>query len=56
MAQKQLWKSILQALKIAIGSSFAIWLAQALGLSFAASAGSIAMLTIVTTKWETVRL
>lgn len=46
----------MQALKIAIGSSFAIWLAQALGLSFAASAGSIAMLTIVTTKWETVRL
>lgn len=56
MANRQLWKPVLQALKIAIGSSFAIWLAQTFGLSFAASAGSIAMLTIVTTKWETVRL
>lgn len=56
MGKRQIWKSLLQAFKIALGSSFAIWLARILGLQFAASAGSIAMLTIVTTKWETVRL
>lgn len=56
ITRKRLWKSVLQAVKVAVGSSFAIWLARALGLSFAASAGTIAMLTILTTKWETVRL
>lgn len=46
----------LQALKIAVGSSVAIYVAEALDLRFAASAGSIALLSIVTTKWETFKL
>lgn len=51
------WKrALLQAVKIAVGSSAAIYLAELWGLQFAASAGSIALLTIVATKWETVRL
>lgn len=45
-----------QAVKIAVGSSFAVFLAGALQLQFAASAGSITLLTIVTTKWETIKL
>lgn len=54
---KKEWKKVLlMALKIAVGSSAAIYVAQFLGLQNAASAGTIAMLTLVTTKWETVRL
>ena len=47
---------LLHILKIAAGSSLAIYLAEAIGLQNGASAGTIALLTIVTTKWETVRL
>lgn len=51
------WKKILlQAVKIAIGSSAAIWLAETLGLNYSASAGTITLLTLMTTKWETVKL
>lgn len=51
------WKKIvLQAVKIAVGSSMAIYIAQHLGLDYEASAGSITLLTLVTTKWETVKL
>ncbi|MDO4321841.1 MAG: aromatic acid exporter family protein [Lachnospiraceae bacterium] len=51
------WRKLLfQAVKIAVGSSSAICLAEAMHLQFAASAGSIALLTIVATKWETFRL
>lgn len=46
----------MQAGKIAVGSSAAIYIAQGLGLQYEASAGSIALLTLVTTKWETVWL
>lgn len=54
---QELWeKNILQALKIAIGSCTAIFIAEMLHLDHALSAGSIALLTIVTTKWATVRL
>ncbi|MDD2978525.1 MAG: aromatic acid exporter family protein [Hespellia sp.] len=49
-------KILLQAVKIAIGSSLAIYIAEFFHLDFPTSAGSIALLTIVTTKWETVRL
>ena len=49
-------KILIQALKIAIGTSAAMFIAQALHLQNAGSAGTIALLTIVTTKWETVRL
>ena len=47
---------MLQAIKIAIGSSAAIYVAEVLNLEYAISAGSIALLTLVTTKWETVKL
>ena len=54
--KKELRKNWLPALKIAVGSSVAIGLAEALSLQNASSAGIIALLTIVTTKWETMRL
>lgn len=47
---------LLQTLKIAFGSSFSIYIAEMLNLRYAAFAGSIALLTIVATKWDTVRL
>lgn len=57
MYAQQDWKKIsLQALKIAVGSSLGIYIAQKAGLQNATSAGSIALLTLVTTKWETVKL
>lgn len=49
-------KALMQAVKIAIGSSLAIFLAQELQLLFATSVGTITLLTIVMTKWDTVRL
>ena len=56
MEWKRRKKSWMQAVKIAIGSSVAIYVADLFHLQFAASAGSIALLTIVATKWETVKL
>ena len=54
---KNEWRKVLLlAVKIAVGSSAAIYIAQILGLEYEASAGTIALLTLVTTKWETVRL
>ena len=54
---KNEWRKVLLlAAKIAVGSSAAIYIAQILGLEYEASAGTIALLTLVTTKWETVRL
>ena len=49
-------KRILRAAKIAVGSSTAIFLAKMLHLDHMISAGTIALLTIMTTKWETVKL
>ena len=49
-------KTLIIAFKITIGTSAAMFIAQALNLQNAGSAGTIALLTIVTTKWETVRL
>ena len=49
-------KILILSLKIALGSSAAMLIAQTLQLQNAASAGIIALLTIVTTKWETVKL
>lgn len=55
--RKKEWKKLLlRAVKIAIGSSAAIYIAQHLALENAASAGTITLLTLVTTKWETVKL
>lgn len=49
-------KAFIMALKIGIGSSVAMAIATLLNLQNASSAGIIALLTIVTTKWETLRL
>lgn len=49
--RKKEWKKILlRAVKIAVGSSAAIYIAERMGLEYAASAGGIALLTLVTTK------
>ena len=56
MDRKQLKKLLIRTLKIAVGSSAAIYAAEFLNLENAASAGSIALLTLVTTKWETLKL
>lgn len=56
MEKKKRWKPLMQAAKIGIGSSAAIYIAEMMHLQFAAAAGSIALLTIVATKWETMRL
>lgn len=57
MDRKKEWKKILlRAVKTAVGSSAAICIAERMGLEYAASAGGIALLTLVTTKWETVKL
>ncbi|MBE5926056.1 MAG: hypothetical protein E7270_03745 [Lachnospiraceae bacterium] len=49
-------KRLLRIAKIAMGSFVAVIIAEALNIQNAASAGTIALLTIVTTKWETLRL
>ena len=42
----------MQALKIAIGSSLAIYIANLFGLKYSLAAGSVALLTMVTRKWN----
>lgn len=49
-------QALLLSAKIAIGSSFAIYVAQFLNLQNAMSAGIITLLTVITTKWETLKL
>lgn len=49
-------KGMLLAAKTAVGSSAAIYIAGLLELNYASSAGIITLLTLMTTKWETVRL
>ena len=49
-------KTLLLAVKIGIGSSIAIYIAQALHLEYAVSAGSVTLLTLMTSKWETIKL
>lgn len=49
-------KIIILSLKIGIGSSLALYIAEALGLNYAVSAGTITLLTLMTSKWETVKL
>lgn len=56
LEQELLKKNSIQALKIAIGSCLAIFIAQMMQLDYAVSAGTIALLSIVTTKWATVKL
>lgn len=50
------WAYLLQAVKIMLGSSLAIWIATAMNLQYATSAGIITLLTLVTTKLETMKL
>lgn len=54
--ERRMRKTLLLAAKIAVGSSTAIYIAQKLGLEYAISAGTITLLTLMTTKWETVKL
>ena len=54
--KKRLKNLLLQAAKIGAGSSAAIYVASLLNLQFQASAGTIALLTLMTTKWETLKL
>ena len=49
-------KTLISALKISVGSCLAIYIAASLNLEFATSAGSITLLTILTTKWDTLKL
>lgn len=54
--RRQLRKSLLLAFKIGLGSCLAICIAQLLHLDNSVAAGSITLLTLMTTKWGTVRL
>lgn len=56
MSNHKCIKMITYAIKIAVGSFVAIYIAEFLNLENAASAGSITLLTIVTTKWDTMKL
>lgn len=49
-------KVLLLSIKIGVGSSIAIYIAQLLNLDYAISAGTVTLLTLMTTKNETVRL
>lgn len=53
---RKIKKLLFRATKIALGSSTAIYIATMLNLQFAVAAGSITLLTLVTTKWETLHL
>lgn len=54
--KEALSKNLIRAFKIALGSSLAIFIAELMQLEFATSAGIIALLTIVNTKWATLKL
>lgn len=55
-AKFKLKKILLLALKIGIGGSLAYCIAEFMQLQFASSAGIIALLTLQTTRWETLKL
>lgn len=54
--RRKLEKMLLLAIKIAVGSATAIYIAQALELDYAVSAGTVTLLSLLGTKWETVRV
>lgn len=56
MKQTRYKKMLIQAVKIAVGSSASIYFAERMGLKYATSVGGITLLTIVATKWDTLRL
>lgn len=49
-------KILLLSVKIGIGSCIAIYIAQLLHVEYAVSAGTVTLLTLMTTKWETLKL
>ena len=52
----QVRQMLLLAAKIGIGSSVAIYIAEMLHLQYATSAGIITLLTLITTRWGTLKL
>jgi len=56
MEKWRLKKHLILAAKIAIGSSMAIYIAQCMDLEYSVSAGTISLLTLMTTKWKTMKL
>lgn len=53
--KRKLRKTLLLAFKIAFGSGAAIYIAEALHLEYAVSAGTVTLLALLATKWETIR-
>lgn len=56
MNELKIRKMLIRALKIGFGTCISILIATSLGMEYAASSGTITLLTILTTKWETLRL
>ncbi|MBQ8822724.1 MAG: hypothetical protein IJZ82_08790 [Lachnospiraceae bacterium] len=54
--KKKMKRILVKAIKIGLGSSLAILLASFLELQYQIFAGTITLLTILTTRWETIRL
>lgn len=54
--RRKLEKRVLLAVKIAVGSALAIYIAEAMHLEFAVSAGTVTLLSLLGTKRETVRI
>lgn len=54
--RRKLEKTLLLATKIAVGSAAAIYIAEAMHLEYAVSAGTVTLLSVLGTKWETVRI
>ena len=49
-------KILLLSLKIGIGGSVAIYIAQSMDLEYPISAGTVTLLTLMASKWETIKL
>ncbi|MDD7267566.1 MAG: aromatic acid exporter family protein [Lachnospiraceae bacterium] len=47
---------LVRSLKIGVGSAVSIWIATLLQLDFAMSAGIVTLLSVVSTKWDTLKL
>lgn len=54
--RRKLEKRLLLAVKIAVGSAAAIYIAEAMHLEYAVSAGTVTLLSLLGTKWETVKV
>ena len=54
--KRKLEKTLLMSFKIAVGSAAAIYIAEAMHLEYAVSAGTVTLLSVLGTKWETVRV